>query len=165
MLLCNIFGSFPDIVIWNWPPYTEARERRKKEAGWPILEGGSFNEQGNFLKRLDLGSPKTSRFLRPPTRILKVSIEASNGFGHILSPISLNTTFLSQGCILRAASGSQEGKQKHIPRTGKGWVASNCLDSVCGSAGCHVFLMTSSNTSEMGLLTHCPSLTKKNTLY
>ena len=54
---------------------------------------------------------KMSRFLHPPTIILKVYIEALTGFSHVYHPDGLNTTFLCQGCILGAASGNREGKK------------------------------------------------------
>lgn len=45
-----------------------------------------------------------------PIRILKFYTEVLTGFSHVPSPNSLNTTFLSQGCIPGVASGSGEGK-------------------------------------------------------
>ena len=44
-------------ICWfiNWPPYTEGKERRKKEAGCFSFVGGRFNKQGNSHRRLILG--------------------------------------------------------------------------------------------------------------
>jgi len=47
LLVHNPLGSFPG-VIWNWPLYSEDREKPKKEVGHSALVDGSFNKQGNL---------------------------------------------------------------------------------------------------------------------
>ena len=75
-----------------------------KEADHSRFVGGSFNKQGILHRRLVLGGCKLSKSLHPPTRILKVYIEALTGFSHIFSPGGLNNSaFLSQGYILEMA--------------------------------------------------------------
>lgn len=57
-----------------------------------------------------LGWPQDKEFCTPACQILKVYIEVLTGISYIYHPDSLNTTFLSQGYILGAASGKGEGK-------------------------------------------------------
>lgn len=60
-------------------------------------------------------------FPHVPTTILKTYTEAFTGFSHVPSPDSLYTTFLSQECILGAASESGKGKQNaHSKHRGAG---------------------------------------------
>lgn len=121
------------------------KERWKKGWSLQISIGGSFNEQGNKLTRLVSGVCKMSSFLQPPTRILKVYIDALAGFNQRPSPDSLNTIFLSPGCVLGAAPGKEEGrwegtfqsqgKRRRLQLPGSSsWVNDG-----------HVFLMTSWN--------------------
>lgn len=42
-------------VVCKLAPYTEGKERPKKEAAHSRLVGGDFNKLGNLLKRLVLG--------------------------------------------------------------------------------------------------------------
>lgn len=57
----------------SWPPYTESKERRKKEVNHSRLMGGRFNKQGNLHKpRLVLGRRKMSRSPQLPTRTSEV---------------------------------------------------------------------------------------------
>ena len=100
-----------------------------------------FNEEGNFLRGLGLDSPKICRFLHSTTRILEVYIEASTGFSHLFSPVRLHTTFLYQGCVVRATKGDRKASRSTSQGQGRGWGASYCLVSACGSPGCHVFWM------------------------
>lgn len=51
----------------------------KKEAHHSRLVGGRINKQGNLYTRLVLGSPKMSRSPHPPTRTIKVFVEALRG--------------------------------------------------------------------------------------
>lgn len=79
-------------------------ERLKNETNHLRLVGYSFNKQGNFLLRLALDSDKISRSFHLPTRIMKVHGRALTRFSNVFSPSSLNTTLLSEGCILEMAA-------------------------------------------------------------
>ena len=59
-----------------------------------------------------------SRSLQPPTRILKVYIEALTGFIGIYHPDGLHITLLSQGCVLGAGSSVGKAILLYIPRIG-----------------------------------------------
>lgn len=65
------------------PPYTEGKERPKKDLDHSKLAGSSFNKQGNLHIRLLLGGYKISKSLYLLTRILKVYIEVLAGFVHL----------------------------------------------------------------------------------
>ena len=98
----------------------EGKERTKKEADPSRLVGGSFHKQGHLTTRLLSGSCKMSRSLPPPARILGVYIEALVGFSLMYRPDGLNTTSLSQGCVLEMAPAMGTGGRMHeyVPRTG-----------------------------------------------
>lgn len=73
-----------------------------------------------------------SRLLNPLPKISIVT-EALTGVNHIPSPDGLNTAFLFQGCVLRAASRRREGKQNtHCKALGKGQETSNHPGSAHG---------------------------------
>lgn len=52
--------------------------------------------------------------------ILKVYIDTFAGFSYVPGPGSPHSMFLSQGCILREASGIREGKQNTLSKDRKG---------------------------------------------
>ena len=84
------------------------------------MVGGRFNKQGNLHTRPVLGRHRTSRSWHPPTGILQVYVAALTGFGQGHFPEGLNTTPLSQGCLLkRAPTVGMEGRE-YIPRAGAG---------------------------------------------
>ena len=119
-LLFIILGSHPPQLpseIWNWPQYTEGKERWEKEADHSRLVGGRFNKQGNLLTTLALGSSKMSRSPHLPARILKVYIEALTGFSHVYVQMVSTTR-----CSLKATSFNMSptvGKvgRTHVSRT------------------------------------------------
>ena len=78
------------------------RGLRQTEKRGRLLQmvGCRFNKQGNLHMRLVLGNHKVSRPPHLPARILKVYTEALTGFSHIYHPHGLNTTLLSEGCVL-----------------------------------------------------------------
>ena len=51
-----------------------------------------------------LWRPQNEQSPHPTARILKVYTEALTGFSHVFSPDGLNTTLLSQSCILENSS-------------------------------------------------------------
>ena len=134
----KLLGSFP-VVIWCRLPYWEGRERQKKEADHSRLVGGRFHTE-IYLTRLVLCRCRTSRFLHLPAGILKVYIEVLTGFSRVHSLDNLITTFLFQGFILGAASGSGGSKGRDaVPPTARVQLA--------GQTSGHVFSVTSPNTS------------------
>lgn len=102
--------------------HTQGPRRDKKEAGPSRVVGGSFNKQGDLLTRLVLGGCTPL-----PSRILKVSREASMGFSPVHHPDGLNTTILSQGTLNGSWSRKREWK---VHFGGGGGV------KVCGASHC-----------------------------
>ena len=88
-------------------PIYRGRERQNKEVGHLRLVGGSFNKQGKLLMGL---SWAVNRSPAPTHQILNVYREALTGVSRVYWPDTLNTTLLTQGCVLGAASGSVKGK-------------------------------------------------------
>lgn len=74
--------------------------------------GNRCNKQGNLHTKLILGGHKTSRSLFPPTKTLKVYIEALTGFSHVYHSNGLNNSMSFQGCVLENGSGCGNGGQK-----------------------------------------------------
>ena len=68
-VLC-ISSQSQEFQGWNWPLYTEGKERLNREADHSRLVGGRFNKQGNLYTRLVLGGCKASRSPHPPAGIL-----------------------------------------------------------------------------------------------
>lgn len=88
-----------------------------------------------------------SRPLSPPTRILKVCIEALTGFSYIYYPDVLNNRLLSQGCALE--TGSHCANSGHpFQGQGKG-EESDCAGPANRLTGSHTLSMTPSNISFM----------------
>lgn len=82
MLVHNPIKSFPGI-IWNWPLYSEGRERPKKEAVHSRLAGGSFSKQKEFTHEASLGWQQDEWVLALTCKILKVYKEVLTEFSHI----------------------------------------------------------------------------------
>ena len=89
----------------------KGKQRQKKKLDHSRLVGGRFSKR---TYKAYLGWPQMSTSLHPPTRILKVYIEALTRFSHIVHPDGLNNTLLSQGCFLEAASDSGKTGRTHI---------------------------------------------------
>lgn len=87
------------------------------------------------------GQPQDEQISAPTYQVLKVYIGALTVFSHIYYPESLNITFLSQGSILGAASGNEEGRQNIHSKVKGGSGEACCLGPVLGSVGSHIFLM------------------------
>lgn len=77
----------------------EDKEGPKNREDHSRLVGGKFNKQRSLHTRLLLGGHKISGSPRPP----EVCVENLTGFSHIYSPDGLNSTLLSQSCILELA--------------------------------------------------------------
>lgn len=67
-------------------------------------------------------------------------------------PDSFNTTFLSQGCNIGAASGSNEDEKNAHSKDSEGVRNLQIPGLTCRSTRCQVFLMTSSNNEISDLL-------------
>ena len=72
------------------------------------------------VPRLLLGCCKTSRFLLPAIKILRVYIESSVGFCHVHNPDGLNNTLLSQGFVLEVIPSKGTMCETYILRTKEG---------------------------------------------
>lgn len=77
----------------------EDKEGPKNREDHSRLVGGKFNKERSLHTRLLLGGHKISGSPRPP----KVCVENLTGFSHVYSPDGLNSTLLSQSCILELA--------------------------------------------------------------
>ena len=147
---CNYLGFIQNLggvpgKIWSWSPYTEGRERQKKEAATPDCWVAALISKGTYTG----GFPwATARWLNlhTPTRILRACTEALTGFSHYLvqtvsaTPFSLKAAFLKQLLVCKQwAECTFQGQ-------GRGWGASNCPGPTLGSTGGHILSMTSSNT-------------------
>ena len=92
--------------------------KAKKEADHSILVGSRITKQGKLHMRHLLGDHKRRRSVNPSARILETYIEDIKGSSHIFSPHSLNNTFISQSCILEAASCVEMVDRTYILRPG-----------------------------------------------
>lgn len=100
-------------IFWNLNPVVW-RERSDRTKRWttPNLKVASLISERIYIWVLSwVASKQVDLHTHSPAGILKVYIDAFPGFSHVSSPGSLHAMFLSQGCILRAASGSRESKQ------------------------------------------------------
>lgn len=95
------------------------KKRLKKETDLLHIGGWKFYKARELTDEAYLGGHKRIRFLHLPARNLKVYIQALTGFNHIYHSDDLNTTSVSQGCILKTVSSMGKIKTVHIPRTGK----------------------------------------------
>ena len=112
MLVCNLLGSFLGVIcnqLQNWRAGIDWRKRQTTPDWW----AASLINKGIFLPDLSWAAVRWVSFCTHllPLRNLDTGL---NRVHHIYYPESLNTTFLSEGCILREASEHGEGKQ---PRT------------------------------------------------
>ena len=85
---------------------------RKITPDWQVAV---FISKGNLHTRLVIGGYKNNRALHPPSRILKVHIEALMGFRHVYSPDGLNNIILS-GCFLEVVPSAEAVSEMYIPR-------------------------------------------------
>ena len=129
-------------------PYTEGKEKPKKDADHSRLVGSSFYKQGNLHTRLVLSIHQMNRSLHPPTSILKVYIEALTGFSPVYSPDGLNNTLLLQGRVLETAPAMGMVGGIRIPRTREGWGALDCPGRAHKSTSSHVLSVSFSNKTE-----------------
>lgn len=99
----NSRGPQTQLLVHNPAPICGG-QGETEERGRPLQIGLWEVQYARELHRrlVLLGGCKMSRSPHFPTKILKVSIEALTGFGHVFSPDGLNT-LLSQGCILGTA--------------------------------------------------------------
>jgi len=124
---------------WSWPPYTEGKQRLKKEANHSRLAGSRFNKQGNLHTRLVLGSYK----MRSLPESEKFT-EALLSWLHI-SPDGLSNTVLSEHCILETALAMGIVDGRCFPRTGEKVRRLWWPDPAHRSTGGQVLLLTSND--------------------
>lgn len=86
------------------------------------MVGGGFHKPRELTYKV---SKMSGSLPAPAYQILKVCIEAITNFCHVYHAGVLNTTSLSQGCVLGAAPGIEKGKQ-NLHSQERGWGASNC---------------------------------------
>lgn len=98
--------SHSEVLVPNWPPHTEGKERPEREAGHSALVAGS--------------SPVTTRQVNPhlPARILTVYTEPSRGsVTHSAQMVSQTTPSLEDESLHSLGCGPVGGTC--IPRTGE----------------------------------------------
>lgn len=103
-------------VIWNWLPYTEDKERSKKEADQSRLAGDRFKKQGNLHKRFFvLGNPTKKQISAPASQNVKCLYRA------LMGSVTHSVQTISTPYSLKAASLKklQMGRidMMHVPRT------------------------------------------------
>lgn len=128
MIICHLLvgdppGSLPGIV-WDWPLYSEALERPKKEAGNSRLIGGSFNQQRELLHmRRVLGETNGSKIngsLHLPDKSKKFIKRPWLGSATYTVPVfSLSHHDLTV-MSLEQTLGAGTASRTRIPRTGEG---------------------------------------------
>lgn len=131
------------------PHIQRTRRDQRRRHTTPDWKVASLISKGTCMQGLSWAGCKVSRFLHPPTRILKVYIKALTGFSHIHYPEDLNNTLFSQGCILENGSHWKLGRT-YIPRMGRGQGASSCPGPAHRLPGGHIVPMTSSNRKLLG---------------
>ena len=122
------------------------RTRRKNSR----MLGGQFNKQWNLPMRLVLGTIRwVDHHICPPE-----SSKFNRGFtwGFTYSSSMFSTTPVSQGCIFGAASSAEKASGRHLPNTGEGQGASDCLGPAHRSTSGHVLPMTSSNKAQTNVI-------------
>lgn len=146
MLPQKLFGSFW-VFIWNGPLYIEVRGKPQKKIDHSRLAGGTFIKQENLLVRFVLSGHKSSRFPHLLTRTIEVYLKGLTVFSRSHIPFQIASTlhvYFKVACWEQLL-GAGKARWKHIPRTGRGWGASNCPGPAHRSTADHVFLMASSN--------------------
>lgn len=140
-----------ELPWWNLKlaPSREGREKPKKEAGHSRLVGGSFIQQGNSCMRLVLGHCKMTRSLHLSAIILSLYKDLTSHIpsSHVYHPDGLNTTILSQVCVLGTSSGAGKGNRIPIRRTGQ-WGTTSCQGPAHTWTSGHVLSMISLSCSK-----------------
>lgn len=123
--------------------YPEGKERPKKEVGHSGLVGGSFNKQREFTHEVCFGWQQDEWIFVPAHQILKFYKEALTELIQVYCAGVLNTTSLSQGYVLRAASGSGKGRwNPYTKDREEGKEALIAWGPAHRSPGSHIFFMT-----------------------
>lgn len=99
--------------------YTEDEEKPKKEEEHSKLV--VLISKRTYIQGLSWAAARQEHLcIYLPFRILKLYVEALTVFRHIYHPDGLNSTLLSQGCVLRSAPRGGTWGQKCFTRTGDG---------------------------------------------
>lgn len=102
-------------------------QKKKYQANHSKFVGVRYNKQGNVTMRLVSSDCKISRCLTPPSRILKVYVEALPRVGRGYCPDGLHYTLLFWGCILENGSGcGSSGQNVRSKGRGRGWRTFDC---------------------------------------
>ena len=97
----------------------ESRERAKKASGHSSLVGSRFDEQGNLLMRLALGSSKTGRSLHLPVKSEKFMQRPSLGSViYNIHPASIPHDYLKAMSLGQPLGAGKESRTQ-FPRKGK----------------------------------------------
>ena len=117
-------GEIVSPVCWfeNWPPYTEGKERPKKEADHSRLVGGRFNKQGNLhmwlvlasIRWVDLSALQNLTSLYRGLNLLQAHTPSRWSQQHI------DWSYCSQDYVLETAPSVGMVCTMYIPRTGEG---------------------------------------------
>lgn len=126
MLVQNLGSSLGE--AWNQVPYTEVKERRTKVVDHCRLVGGSFDKQGN-LQGLCWAATVPDRSLHLPTGTLKVFVAALTG--SVMYAVQMVWTEPISRLCPWDSFWRGKASRMHIPRTGEGMKAFDCL----GAAG------------------------------
>lgn len=102
-------------IFKNWHPYTEGRERLKKEDDSSLVDG-RFNKQWNILTRFVSGSCKMSGSLHRPPQNLKEYREAFTGFSLVLSSDGVSNTYSLKASTLKKAPTVGTEVRVYVPR-------------------------------------------------
>lgn len=114
----------------------ESKERLKREAGHSLLVGGRFTKQENLHSKLILGDYKMKNVCTYPLESSKLICKPE------LDSVKYTVQMASAThCTLKAKSlklATTVGSRTHIPRTGEGRGASDCLGPALRSPSRHI---------------------------
>lgn len=115
----------------------------------------SLISKGIYIWCLFGGSCKINTFPYPPTRILKIYIEALTGFSHRYRPDVSTSHHYTASRLCPWGRFWELGRHPEHTLQGqeRGWGASSCQGPAHGSAGGHILSMTSPNTGHQALHT------------
>ena len=105
------------VLVANWPPYREGKEKLRQEADRSRSVDGSFQKQENLWMRFVLGSQKINRNPQAAARILEVSTKLLAKFHHTSSPYGSTTHYCLKTVNLKTAPSMGTMGRTYIPKT------------------------------------------------
>ena len=105
------------VLVANWPPYREGKEKLRQEADRSRSVDGSFQKQENLWMRFVLGGQKINRNPQPAARILEVSTKLLAKFHHTSSPYGSTTHYCLKTVNLKTAPSMGTMGRTYIPKT------------------------------------------------